>query len=518
MTYARFQLAFVSLGLAVLTACDGGEVTSDDPDVSPSVSLATIPGCDGNAPPPALGPDPRGRDLFVHPTGKRCGSAGSRPYATVQDAVNCSRPGDRIYLKAGDYKELKIVDYRPDLARPGRVPRHLYISGEPGARIVIDPKAPLADWTSIVAIENSSYITLANLVVTNSALDQEVANKIGSVGIAIGGDKTPSHHISLHKVEVTGVARHAVTVNGGNSFHLESNHFHHVAMLNKNKKLKPHDGGVATSRKDDTSCFKATWNLIHDVFGECLVAQRVSGGLLEGNEVYNCFSVNIYLDSSENVQVSRNYVYANDPASEYFREGKAAIGLAIAKETAEGYPARNHEITNNAFHHLAIGIYYGHWEYTGADNYYSGIRIAHNVIKEMALISLGVEVPWSDQPGLNRIENNIIFKPWDPEGSAVQLDIKPPMDETGWPTPAWEVSHNLFPNGVPGTRGDDGTNLAGDPLFVPFDGPTHDIDRFKIDPDSRAAGAGRATPVAKDYWYAPRNATAPSIGIHEPAQ
>ncbi|MGE0871739.1 MAG: right-handed parallel beta-helix repeat-containing protein [Kofleriaceae bacterium] len=519
---AQRHLGSLLLGLAVTAACAGDDLMrapeSDarPPDPPASSSAVPIPGCDDNAPTVPLTPDPNGRELLVRPGGKSCGAAGSEPFATVQDAVSCSAPGDHIYLLDGTYDELRISNYRPDLATPGTVPRHLYISAAAGARIVIDPKRPLSDWESIVSITDSSYITLANLIVTNSALEQEIAGGVGSVGIAIGGETTPSHHISLYNNEVYNVARHAITLTGGSSYHLERNHIHDVALLNRDRDRPIHDGGIATARRHDTTCFKATRNSIHDVFGECLVAQRVSGGLFEGNTVYNCYSVNIYLDSAENMTVSRNNLYSDDLEARYFRWDRAATGIAIARETAGGFPARNHQITNNVIFYLGIGIQYGNWEYAGADNYYAGLRIAHNVIKEMSFESITATAPWSSQPGTNRIENNIVFKPWRPGAAVVSIETGPPDDRGVWTTPSWEISHNLFANGVPtGMPGDDGTNRAGDPAFVTST-ERFDVGRYKLGPGSAALHAGRPTPVDSDFWYRTYHPDTPSIGIHEP--
>ncbi|MGE0871735.1 MAG: right-handed parallel beta-helix repeat-containing protein [Kofleriaceae bacterium] len=529
MRDSRLLFSVLAITLGASSGCATDELgdseleSADQPDVSEVSSFATIPGCDAAKPTPPLQRDPNGQIHYVQAGGKYCGSTAAGPFVSVLEAVKCAKPGDTIYIKGGTYPELRISNYRPDLSQSG-VPRHLFISAAPGEKVIIDPKAPLADWTSIASVWNSSYVTIANLEITNSAVAQEVSVRKGSVGLAIGGPDSSgnkySHHITLVSNKIHDVARHAVTLNGGNSFHLETNQLYNLAQLNKFRDMPVHDGGVATARNYNTSCVKITWNSIHDVFGECVGAERLSGGLIEGNRVYNCYSVNIYLDGSENVAVRRNYAYADDPTGKYNRWNRPAVGISIAKELNGGFTARNHEISNNVIERLATGIYYGNYDSSTSANYYSNIVIAHNVIKDMTLRTIVFEAPWANAPGVNKIENNVLFKPWDPNGPTVYLEANPPSGWSGGPftPPAWQISHNIFPNGIPPQngsimRGNDGTNRSGNPGFV--GGSGFDLSKFKLAAGSQAIGTGRPTIVPSDYWFKPRSTTNPSIGIHE---
>jgi len=51
-------------------------------------------------------------------------------------------------------------------------------------------------------------------------------------------------------------------------------------------------------------------NIIHNSWGEGIIAGRLNLGEVSGNTLYDIYSVGIYLDNARNINVYRNYIYS----------------------------------------------------------------------------------------------------------------------------------------------------------------------------------------------------------------
>jgi hypothetical protein len=128
-------VAVLGLDLAVLTA--GVALTLA---VRPSPSSASSPG------PP--------KNIYVNPsTGGNIGGSRSRPYKTIQDALNVARPGSVIHLSKGIYQE------EPETKVDGTAAHPIVVEGpEHGMSISGRYKAVLYGVGHVFSVQNNDYI------------------------------------------------------------------------------------------------------------------------------------------------------------------------------------------------------------------------------------------------------------------------------------------------------------------------------------------------------------------------
>lgn len=88
------------------------------------------------------------------------------------------------------------------------------------------------------------------------------------------------------------------------------------------------------------SDFTAVDNTIEQNWGEGLALNTSTFGTVEHNTLRDNFSVNIYLNNASDSKVLRNYTSYTAQGQDYYRDEKAAQGIALANE-------RNSEDTNN---------------------------------------------------------------------------------------------------------------------------------------------------------------------------
>ncbi len=77
------------------------------------------------------------------------------------------------------------------------------------------------------------------------------------------------------------------------------------------------------------------YNTVYANCGEGIALTRVIGGEVDGNTVYDNFSVNIYIDNSNGVSVHDNRAMCFD--SRYYRNGSPARGITLAAEYYAGW-------------------------------------------------------------------------------------------------------------------------------------------------------------------------------------
>ena len=99
--------------------------------------------------------------------------------------------------------------------------------------------------------------------------------------------------------------------------------------------------------------------------GEGIVILLSDGGLVENNEVFDNFSVGIYLDNAQQTKVNANFIYSTGN-SRYFRSGQPATGIGTANESySTANPIDSLVITNNIVVGGKYGFYYSNEELGG---------------------------------------------------------------------------------------------------------------------------------------------------------
>ncbi len=83
-------------------------------------------------------------------------------------------------------------------------------------------------------------------------------------------------------------------------------------------------------------------NTVYNNCGEGIAFTRVVGGLVEGNTVYDNFSVNIYVDNSNYIDILGNKTTCTD--SKFYRNGSPARGITLAAENYSGWGFQFHDV------------------------------------------------------------------------------------------------------------------------------------------------------------------------------
>lgn len=88
-------------------------------------------------------------------------------------------------------------------------------------------------------------------------------------------------------------------------------------------------------------------NKVFNNYGEGIGITRCIGVEVDGNEVWDNFSVNIYIDNSIDVTVTNNYSHCADP--KYYRDNLPASGVLLGNENYSGWGSqlRNVKIDGN---------------------------------------------------------------------------------------------------------------------------------------------------------------------------
>lgn len=227
---------------------------------------------------------------------------------------------------------------------------------------------------------------------------------------------------------------------------------------------------------------------------------------IQHNEVFDNWSVNIYIDTDEgNVVVDGNLIYNTGKYNQYERD--FADGIRISNENADINYADltpgvyNVILTNNIIIGTGGGIRF--FPYQNGPSYLTDSLIANNTIHAV--------VPGSESISVNRgdgvqIVNNIV-------------DSGPIVAQAGLGTLGISVSHNLIPTSqsviVDSSLIAHDTDIVGIPNYTV--GTGFIATNYQLQASSPARNAGMAlTEITNDFWDVVRTAsTAYTIGAYE---
>lgn len=468
------------------------------PTAAPSPSPTYIPATPAPTATPWADPCPANA-LYAAPTGHDETGDGSaeRPFYSVGRATAQAQAGQTICVRGGVYTAAREV-----IIATGTAEQPLVIRPYQGETVIFDGTgAELGHTDSIILIRNSAHVRFEGFEVRNSS----------GRGISVyEGESITVQHNAVHGVQTRAIG------GGGNNITFAYNHIWDAVLENENNAYNAQGGwaGALASygREDGSPSTNITivGNNIHDVWGEGIIALRATGVVVTDNTVRDAYSVNLYIDKVSNGRFERNYLFTTSEIYNRADRAYPANGITIANEGAQpDHPiAEDLVIANNLIMGTGYGINYWHYPFAPgfAGNTYRNITVAHNVILHTQRTAISFdEVPalLYDAPSGVILVNNIIFAGHN--GRAL---------EVGNPE-AWEVSHNVWPDGLPESPTDP-TGLVVDPAFTaPIFGGA--VEGYELAATSVVAGRGTAVPEAlTDYAQRPRSTTQPTPGLFEP--
>jgi len=506
----RLQTTIGSLLALVLAACSSGPASPDGPPAGDGrldrpgetaghdgrQDQARRDGDAGTAACPTTPPPPSGSGKILHVSSQGSDTSGDgtagKPFASVEKAAGVAQPGETIELAAGTYGRQVVSGLIGAATAP------IIIRAAAGAKVLIDGSAQTTDENQgAFEAQGSQHLVVSGLEVTNAK----------GRGFSIEKSKNVTLQRSLAHDTLSG----GIIVSG-QEIVVDGNEVHHAVLKNKNGALLPQGGGWASSLSTNwyqitSSQIAFRRNVVHDSWGECMIALFVDGGEISDNVLQDCWSVHLYLDHARGLRVERNQMIRT--AGTYDRpDTGAAAGLLIGYEEYPAadmgpfpYPDENVVVANNLF--IGVGAAIGSWCDTRnklATNTFRSFTFAHNVI-DRPLQSAIDDLPWCaglPAPTALSFVDNVVLA-----GKGVTLAQ----------ATAWTFSHNCWQN-TPGAVSGPGDVAA--PCQVQSGTLPVTPTSYAPLPGSPLLGAGLpVSGVTTDRLCRARSGSKPTIGANE---
>ena len=415
-------------------------------------------------------------EWFVATTGNDA-SAGTMaaPFGTITRAASVAAPGDVVNVRGGVYNEIVKISSR------GTAAARIVFRSYPGEKAIVDGTGTPAA-TNLVQISAAEYVDFAGFEVRN-------ATRIGICGWR-------GHEVRILDNDVHHSTRGGIYFGYSgpgyvSDITIAGNTVHENVLENQYHTM---NGGWAQSiGLQHTDRVQVLNNRVYRNDGEGIVFLQSDNGLARGNEVFDNFSVGIYLDNAQYTTVDANLIYSSGD-SRYFRSGYPAAGIGTANETVTvANPLTNLTITNNIIVDTRWGIYYGAYETGGG---LKNSTIANNTLYRAVVAMVWLE---ADAHAGNAVQNNIFHQ----AGGGVML--------LGTAAGTTFRANNWY-GGNAGAAAGAGDVLA-DPRLVNAGGRTAaDYKLTDLSPDLQT-GVDLAT-ITADYFGTPRAARF-DIGAHQ---
>jgi hypothetical protein len=392
-----------------------------------------------------------------------------RPFATIAFGVSkLAAAGDTLVVRGGTYRE-SITVWR----KHGAAGRPITISAQRGEKPVIDGSGTRSN--AVVSITSSSFITLDAFEVRNGPHAGVLVYE--SQNIAVRWNDV--HDCQTHGIGILSDRRGAT-----HDVLVEGNIVKRCVLSNFSGRAR-HGWQQALSAN---GCSRVTIvkNYVHENFGEGIDYILSDGGTIAHNQLWDNFSVNIYLDNARNTLVDANFIttgWARNPA-QHFRGGLPAGGIDTANERYKFQrPLDALSIINNVVIGTSSGFRYRDAEFGGG--------LHHTVIANNTFVMTGQAVMIEpSRHDTTTIANNIF------EQRADSLPPEAPSSGIAFRTNAWHGGRGVI-------RGTNDVNA--DPQFVNTHSGT--ADGFRLRASSPLRGAATPLPSVKtDFTGALRRA------------
>jgi parallel beta-helix repeat protein len=428
------------------------------------------------------------------------------PFATITKAAEVVEPGDTVMVRGGIYRE------RVTFARGGSEAAPVTFMAYQQEVPVIDGEGLAVghDEALVTVKEGADYLVVSGFTVRNSS----------GAAIKIYGDLAVVMGCKVTKAEYQGIQ-----VRGATGVRCIGNEIWEVCRMNAARERE--GGWPAALAAWESKEVSFTGNVVHDNDGEGIsLWTGADDCVVLGNQVYDNWSVNVYLDNARRALVTANLIYSTADTFESHRD--PAIGVAVADEDYSEWgdsswkaDGREHVVRNNIILNCSRGISFwedvagsglkecsfayntivGTWEYgiRVSEGRNSGTRFANNIVVSRSGETLSVT-----KPGGLSFDRNLF---WDMSGES---DGKFSWGGEDLGFRLWESqSHEV--------RG----SLWADPQLS--DPASREAEGAKLTRDSPAIDAGSSAGAPPfDYWGYPRPADgnedrirAPDIGAHE---
>jgi parallel beta-helix repeat protein len=410
---------------------------------------------------------------YVAPSGNdaNTGSLAS-PFQTITKAASRTAAGDIVEVRGGVYNEVVKI------ASKGTSSARIVFRAYSGEAAVIDGTGSAPD-TNLVQFNGAEFVDFKGFEVRN-------ATRLGICGypaksVRVLGNKI---HDSYRNGIYFGSASSDITIDG--------NEVYDNVQENRLRNMSSGWGQALAVNK--TNGATITNNRVYRNYGEGIDFVVADNGVARGNEVYDNFSVGIYLDNARYMTIERNLVYSSGD-TRYYRNGEPASGIGIANEVYSlTSPSTGIVVKNNIVLNTKWGFYYGAYGLGGG---LKNTTVTNNTFYQSTYAAIWIQ---ADAHAGSLVQNNIFH----------QVGGRAVADVAG--AGVIYRSNNWY-GGTAGAATGAG-DVIGDPGFQNAGGLQ--ADDYKLVAGARAIEAGLdvTSVVANDYFGNTRSIGI-DIGAHE---
>ncbi|MDP9192683.1 MAG: right-handed parallel beta-helix repeat-containing protein [Acidobacteriota bacterium] len=394
------------------------------------------------------------------------------PFKTITKAASRVAAGDVVEVRGGVYNEVVKISSKGTAS--ARITFRPY-SGEVAA---IDGTGSAPD-TNLVQFNSAEFVDFTGFEVRN-------ATRLGICGY-------PAKSVRVLNNKIHGSYRNGIYFGSSSSdITIDGNDVYNNVLENRLRNMSSGWGQALAVNK--TNGATITNNRVYRNYGEGIDFVVADNGVARGNEVYDNFSVGIYLDNARYTTIDRNFVYSTGDTS-YYRDGEPASGIGIANENYSlTSPSTGNVIKNNIVLNTKWGFYYGAYDLGGG---LKNTTVSNNTFYQSTFAAIWIQ---SDTHVGSLVQNNIFH----------QVGGRAVADVAG--AGVIYRSNNWFGGSAGGAAGTG--DVIGDPGFVNAGG-LRAVD-YKIVAGSRPIEAGLdvTSIVSNDYFGNPRSIGI-DIGAHE---
>jgi len=339
------------------------------------------------------------------------------------------------------------------------------LKAEKGEKVVIDG-GNLKPNSDLIAILGN-FIRIEGLTIQNSTGN----------GISIFGRGSRVHNIEIIDNVLEGNFSSGLIIScqsqqdPARDILVESNKIYKNSMMNILNSNKPSWSVALSAGIAKNVVFKK--NKVYNNYGEGVGGFLSDGLTIEENEVFDNFSVNIYLDNTTNSIVKRNLVYSTNNTS-FYRFNQPANGIQIANETYQNYKnsGMNNVIKNNIILGTSVGFYVANYQEGGG---LINSFFIHNTICNSTRSAMVIDADKGHKNSV--IANNIFQHKKDNSIAIISGDVS-----------KIEFMNNLWSGIAPPEKAKSSGDKTGDPAFVNPIG--FDPKGYKLKSNSKAKHAG----------------------------
>ncbi len=441
---------------------------------------------------PAVAQSPQ--NIFVSVSGSDTAGDGSigNPFRTLYQAGRAAQPGDTIFVRGGVYSTAKDKLYYVY----GTANLPITVRPYNSETVIFDGAGAIIDRTqSVILIGESSHVVFDGFEVRNST--GRGISVYNSTVITVRNNR-------VHDVQARGISA------SGDHITIENNEIWNAVLENTNE-AKGYAGwssALSTNERPDGSWstdITIRGNIVHDSWGEGITPGHAQFVRIDGNTVFNTYSVNIYLNLVLNVTVDGNYLYATSEVYNRTDHGYPAHGISIANEQpvpGGGAFIRDVTISNNIIVGTGRGINYWQTGLNAAENTYADVSIFYNTV----IYSRHDAIHFDPVDGSHIAPNGVFF-----QNNIVLNGANGVAANIGNPA-GWTITHNDWPDGIPAVASGAG-NIAVDPQFHSAV-IGHGTGGFTVPLTSPVVGAGVPVTTLTDFAGNFR-ANPPTLGAFE---